>query len=322
MQAITYLRIYQKELIMNKYKIIVLTLFLIMGYGRLAKAQSAEQSSKQQDSTQLYQSAYNIRPVLLHKGQMLASLQLRFPRFYKTYNPKEKAYGKISDKIVLSEAYFSGYFTYGISNKINIYAMLPMVNIHHYTPMRFQTGIGFGDIEIGGNYQLLGLENSSKNALSVEMAFRLPTGKYKNLAADAYPTGLGSFGLTPRINGLHHFNKFDLWYSAYYEYRTDNGNKHNGDQTGLFVSLQKSYHTTLGEFGLEGGLESYYNFTDKQNGKALANTEDYAANLYVGGWYKYLDKFYLRFGVPYSIYQNSTWLTKYQVMIQFDYLIN
>ena len=51
----------------------------------------------------------------------------------------------------------------------------------------------------------------------------------------------------------------------------------------------------------------------------IPHTEDYTANLFVGASYNYLKDFYLRVGVPYTIYQNKSWLTKYTALIQLDY---
>ena len=94
-----------------------------------------------------------------------------------------------------------------------------------------------------------------------------------------------------------------------------------GDETGLFVTLQKPFATPIGAFGIEGGLNGYFNFSDSRSGTAVPHTQDYAVNLYAGGWYQYLDRFYIRFGVPYTVFQNSAWMTQYRVMIQFDFLI-
>jgi len=51
-------------------------------------------------------------------------------------------------------------------------------------------------------------------------------------------------------------------------------------------------------------------FKDKRNGTYIPLTDDYAVNLIVGwhGTY-YLKDLYLRFGVPYTIYQNKAGFT-------------
>lgn len=137
-----------------------------------------------------------------------------------------------------------------------------------------------------------------------------------------YPTGNGSFGFLLGVNGLHKFRKFDLWYTGYYEYRTNHSGIKAGDETGIFGTIQKPFYTKIGSFGVEGGLNAFYNFKSTKGGNEIPNSKNYSFDLYAGGWYKYLNKVYLRFGVPYSIYQNGAWMTKYRVMIQFDFLLN
>ncbi len=305
---------------MKKLKLL-LSLFVLLAFK--AGAQNFEKENKQTDTLQFYQSVYNLRPVLLHKGQMLANLQLVFPHFYKIYNPQTKSIGKVSDKLVLNESYFDGYFTYGLSGKVNLYALLPMVNVHHVSPMLIQTGVGVGDIQTGIDYQLSGFDKNKNNALSVEFAITFPTGRYNNIdwSKGEYPTGLGSFRFKPVINGLHKFTKLDLWYSVYYEYRTNHSGVKKGDEAGFYSALQKKIQTPVGQFGVEGGLNGYYNFKDTKGGNEVPQSSDYALDIYAGGWYKYLNRFYLRFGVPFSMYQNGAWFTKYKVMVQVDYLI-
>ncbi len=317
MQVITHIQISFQM----KKKMLALISLALFAFTTVTAQDIERQQAVKQDSL-FYQSVYNLRPVLINKHQMLVNFQLDFPRYYKVYNPKQNSLAKVPSVVVLNEFYFNTFFTYGISDKWNVYAVLPVVDVHHYSPMIFKSGIGFGDIQLGIDYQLLGKKSNRKDFLSLELKNTLPTGKYKNLSNTDYPTGLGSFRFMLALNGLHKFKALDLWYTAYYEYRTNHSGLSIGDETGFFITLQKSFPTSLGDFGIEGGLNSYYNFKDSNQGKEIPNSKDYTVNLYAGGWYKYLDKFYLRFGVPYAVYQNNSWMTKYQVMIQFDYLIN
>lgn len=300
---------------------IVLSLSLILMTAASLLGQEQKPDGRMVTDSGFYQSVYNLRPVLLKKHKMLLNTQLVFPRFYKMYNPKQQSIGKVPSYMVLNEFYFNTLFTYGLSDSWNIYTVIPVVDIHHYSPMGIQKGVGLGDMQLGVTYRLLGKNKRTSDFLSAELKTTFPTGK-SQLTAQDYPTGLGSFRFMLALNGLHKFNNFDLWYTGYYEYRTNHSGITAGDETGLFVTLQKSIATELGEFGLEGGLNTYFNFKDTKSGVEVPNSKDYAVNLYVGGWYKYLNLMYIRFGVPYSIYQNSAWMTKYQVMVQFDFLLN
>ncbi len=303
---------------MNRKSIISLGIMLMLVSSLFG--QDSIRTLKTKSDTAFYQTVYNLRPVLLKKHKMLLNVRLDFPRYYKMYNAKQQAITKVPSSMVLNEFYFNTYFTYGLTDRWNVYTMLPIVDIHHYSPMGIQKGVGLGDVQLGAVWQFLNGTATMKDFLSLELRTTFPTGKSMTTAQD-YPTGKGAFRFMLSVNGLHKFDKFDLWYSGYYEYRTNHSGINTGDNTGLYVALQKSFLTEVGNFGVEGGLNGYYNFKDTKAGAVIPNSKDYAVNLYVGGWYKYLNLIYIRFGVPYTVYQNDAWMTKYRIMLQFDYLI-
>ena len=303
---------------MSGKRILLLSLILSISATLFGQKQ-AERIDTTSIDTVFYQSVYNLRPVLLKKNKILVNTRFNFPRFYKMYILQQNKIAKVPPYIVLNEFYFDTYFTYGYSDKINIYTVIPIADIHHYSPMGVQKGVGFGDVQLGATYQITRAD-TGKNFLSGELKITFPTGKTAYSMQD-YPTGLGSFRFMAVINGLTKFENFNLWYTGYYEYRTNHSGITAGDETGLFITIQKPFNLNVGNFGIEYGLNGYYNFSDKKSGTQIPNTQDFAVNLYFGGWYKYLDKFYIRFGVPYTVFQNNAWLTKYNVMIQLDYLL-
>ncbi|MCD6577989.1 hypothetical protein J7L48_00770, partial [bacterium] len=261
--------------------------------------------------------------VLLHERKMMFNLGLRFPEYFKDYNGMTGKIEDVNPNILLNESYFNGLFTYGLSDNFNIYGIVPIVNIHHYSPMIFKEGVGLGDIKIGGDYQLVKLkENNPDYAMSIEIKFSFPTGQYDDLTASDYPTGRGNYGIGFFLNSVHMFNTANFLWTAYYDYRTDYNGIQSGDETGLFLIMQHPFNTSFGNFGIEYGSHLYYKFADEKGGIDLPNSEDYSVDFYLGGWYEYLDDFYFHFGVPHSLYQNGEFFTKYQIIVQFDYLIN
>lgn len=267
----------------------------------------------------IFISVLNLRPVTLSKRRILFSLQAEYPEFYKYVNQKSGKTERVPESSVLNEAYYYGHVVYGFTDRINLFAILPMASIHHYSPSATITGKGWGDIVLGGNYSLLD-SNNYENDLTAGISIAFPTGKYKNIATADYPLGRGAFSFKGDVTGLHRFTNVDMVYSVYYAFRANNPDGINvGDETGAFLTFQKAIHTTYGNFGLEGGAYGLWNFRDKRNGTYIPQTDDYAVNLIAGAWYNYLKDFYLRFGVPYTIYQNKSWLTKYEVLIQLDY---
>ena len=264
-----------------------------------------------------FNSILNIRPETLGKHAILFSFQAKFPEYYKYFNPKSGNTEQVPKALVINEAYYNGQAIYGLTDRVDLYAMLPVASVHHYSLSGTIAGKGFGDIVLGGNYSLL---NSPQNSFTTGLSLGFPTGKYKNTGLNDYPLGLGSFRFKGDITGLHRFNNLDMVYSTYYEYRTDNADGLNvGDEVGAYLTFQKQFNTRYGNFGIEGGAYGLWNFKDKRNDAYIPWSDNYEGNVMIGGWYKYLENFYLRVGVPYTIYQNQSWSTKYTVLIQLDY---
>ncbi len=264
-------------------------------------------------------SVLNHQPITLSKNRILFSLQAQFPEYYKYLNSKNGKTEQVSETTVLNEAYYYGRAVYGLTDRVNLFTILPLASIHHFSPTTTITDKGFGDIAIGGNYSLLESKNF-ENGLTSSITVGFPTGKYKKIGANDYPLGLGAYTFKGDVTGLHRFKNLDMIYSVYYEYRTGNSQGLNiGDEAGASITLQKQFNTNYGNFGLEGGAYGFWNIKDKKNGSSILSTDNYNANLFVGAWFNYLKDFYLRFGVPYTIYQNKSWLTKYTALIQLDY---
>lgn len=305
---------------MMKKKIIFLLSALLLIIIRPSSGQNTE---VQQDTVSgkktEFISVLNLHPVTISKQRILFSLKAEYPEFYKYLNPKSGKTERVPETSALNEAYYFGHVVYGFTDRIDLILILPVASVHHYSPKGTIVGKGLGDIELGGIYSLLDSENPD-NSLTSGMTIGLPTGKYKNIASNDFPLGLGAFKFKSDITGLHRFSNFDMIYSVYYEYRTNNSEGlHVGDETGAYLTFQKQINTNYGNFGFEGGAYGFWNFKDEKNGTYIPHTDYYNANLFVGAWYNYLKDFYLRFGVPYTIYQNKSWLTKYEVLIQLDY---
>jgi len=304
---------------MNK-KILLFVVSMVFLTSFTLKAQNTVTKKDSVSTIKTYISGMNLRPVLLKKGEFLISLSADIPHYYKWYSPKTEKPEKLSSKMVINEAYFDGYLIYGLNKQVNLFLTVPVTDIHHYSPMGIATGVGFGDVRFGADLDIINLQKDGRNSLVGRVTMGVPTGHYKDLDISEYPTGLGSFRFQGNLTGLHQFSKFDMIYSAYYEYRTNHSGMHIGDETGAYLIFQKPFNTSAGRFGLETGAYTFWQFKNSKKGTVIPNTKNYAVDFYVGGWYNYLKNLYLRFSVPYSVYQNKAWFTKYQVKIQLDYL--
>jgi len=288
------------------------------GYGQ-------EESPKDVDtkSTDFFISAYLFHPELLSKGKFLLDLNAGMPKYFKYYNPMKQKIDKKMPVVVINDAYFNAHLFYGLTKQINLYATIPFVDSHHYSPMIFQEGVGFGDVETGLVYGNL-LKDA--NHLTLDAAISWPTGIHKH-QMPVIDTGTGAFGFKLAVNGLMPLQKGkkDAWqmaYNASYKYLLSIDKIDQGYETGAFLLFQKPYHTAVGYFGLENGLHFQYQAPDTMGTMSLPNSELTQLDVNIGGWYEFLDRFYLRFSVPYTVYQNKAYLTKYNVILQLDYLFN
>jgi len=264
--------------------------------------------------------AYNLEPVSLPKGSFSARFLLDSPHYYKWYSPKTDKPEKLSDKMVVNEINFHGLAFYGLTGTLDVFLDLPVRDLHYYSPMGARSGVGLGDMLTGINWNFLPLAKDGKNSVTTGLTLGFPTGKYKNLDTDKTALGEGSFRFNGNITGLHQWHRYNLIWSAYYEYRTNHSGWHIGDETGAYGIFQIPFNTTLGNFGVESSLFTYWKFQNTDQGHTVPNSEDYAVNLGVGGWYNFIGKFYLRFHVPFAVFQNNSWFTHYRIMIQLDYL--
>ncbi len=264
-------------------------------------------------------SALNLRPEVLVKNELSFRLNFNFPKYFRTLNSATGHMEKLSDKVVMNEMLVNAYIDYGISNSLTIFTQVPVSDIHHYSPMGVVAGKGFADIGAGAAYRLL--ENKSRHTtLTGEATLFFPTGRSNHLSPSEYPLGLGIFHLKGSLTGMKRWDNSDLISSAYYEFRPENSSDLNiGDEFGLTVIRQNYYKTQYGNFGIEYGGFANFKTKDKKAGIKTSHSEDYAIDAYAGAWYEYQKNLFLQFGLPYTIYQNGSLFTKYNVLIQLAY---
>ena len=263
-------------------------------------------------------SALNIRSQVIENHSFMVRLNAEIPNYFKWMNAKTGKMEKLSDKSIMNEMLLTASVDYGMTPKLSLFAQIPFSFIHHYSPMGEVSGSGLSDIVAGAYYNLLGNAETT-NVLTTEGSVYFPTGKTKNLTVSNYPTGLGVFRLRGDVSVLHRLNTSTIGLSGYYEYRANNDSVNVGDVLGLNILKQDYFNTSFGNFGLEYGAFSAYQFKNSKRGTDIQNTDDFSSGAVIGGYYEYLSHLFLRFDIPYTIYQNKSFLTKYQVLIQIDY---
>lgn len=265
-------------------------------------------------NTKTFYSVANLRPVNINKGNYLFSLQNEFVKYYKVYNSQTGSIEKKSDKVVINDVAFNLQTIYGINNKINLIAFIPIIDDHHYSPMLFSKGIGLGDIQIGINYNLI---NKPEKSFALRFDAGFSTGKSTNLSPEEIALGTGAFSAKLSGTGLYTLNKFDFVYSAYYQLFSKNFSGIDvPDEAGIYAFLYKDYKTEYGKFGLESGINSFIKIPSANFVSGLT------LKLFIGARYAYNDKLNISFAIPYTILQQNAFLTKYNTILQFDYLLN
>ena len=263
--------------------------------------------------------AFDLKPQVLAQSDLMVRLNLTLPGYFKTRNLLTGKMEKLSDKVVLNEMTAAATVDYGLTPRLTLYAQVPVSDIHHYSPMGEVSGKGFSDIGIGGYYNLAG-NALSKNEFTANLSLFLPTGQNKNLTPAEYPLGMGVVRVKGALTGLYRMANSTLLYSGYYEFRPKNSSGVNlGDNMGLTLMKENYFNTSYGNFGLEYGVFSSYTMYDKKSGTKIIHSSDFSAGAFAGGFFEYLNKLYLRFDLPYNVYQDGAFFTKYVVMVQLDY---
>jgi hypothetical protein len=264
-------------------------------------------------------SSLNLSSGVLMKSEMLVRMNFDFTEYKRTLNTLTGNMEKLPDNEVLNEMLISTYIDYGISRKLTLYTQLPVSDIHHYSPKGVDAYKGLADIGLGGDYLLMN-NNSGSNTLTGEATVFIPTGNSSSSTTDNYLPGIRTVRLKGSLTGMKKSGNSVIIYSGYYEFRPVNSSDLNaGDELGITVIRQDDHKTKFGNFGIEYGGFSLFKTEDKNNGIKIPHTADYEIAAFAGGWFKYRNNLILRFGLPYTIYQNGSPLTKYDVLFQLDY---
>ncbi len=264
-------------------------------------------------------SALNLRPEALAKNDLLIRLNFSFPEYLRTLNTTTGHMDKLSDKVVLNEMLVNAYLDYGISNRLTLFTQIPVSDIHQSSPMGVVTEKGIADIGFGAGYKIIDNELGN-NTLTCEGTVYAPTGKSFHLTPFDYSSGMGTVHLKGALTGIYRSGNSVMIYSGYYEFRPANRLDLNiGDEIGVTFIKQNSYKTKYGNFGIEYGGFSTYKLSDKNAGVKIDHSTDFAVDAFAGGWFEYQKNLFLRFGLPYTIYQNGSPFTKYNAVVQLDY---
>lgn len=312
---------YKIKILTKKQMMIMKRIFIVLLMGLFIQVSAYAQKTEPANNP-LALNSYGLHPVLVKKDQWLIQFSVNIPHYYKWYSASAGKPEPVSPKMVFNEAYFKGMVSYGLSSQLNLNVVLPVNDLHYYSPMGIEKGIGLGDMQVGLNMNLLNNNKKTDNNLTGGISIGIPTGKYYNLKPGRLPLGTGSVSFQANLTGLHKTGKLNLIYSAYYTFLTNHSSLITGNETGGYFIIQEPFNTKVGQFGLEASSYGYYKGANKfkSNHVSVPNTKNYGVDLGIGGWFNYQKNLSIRVNVPFTIFQNKAWFTRYQVLTQIDYL--
>ena len=286
----------------------ILLLFVILFSGSLM-AQSAVENF----------SLVGIKKNNISQKQLYYNINGEFPTYLMIFDGNNQTMIDLPETNVITEAYLNGFAQYGISSAINVYVNIPFMWLTHYSPAINKKNRGFGDIEIGGVYQILG-KSLTETTLNLQLSVITPTGENKNLAPSEIPLGIGAWQIVAAAQGSFPFNSFNLNYYLSYNFRTENNsNVELGDGIAGILSAEKKLVSSWGKFSFEGGIGLANYFENSVNGNNIAGTSEFSARAFVGAGFYYADGLRFDLTVPFTIYKYDAWLTDYSVILKVEH---
>lgn len=267
-------------------------------------------------------STSGIQKLNLSERTFYLNINGEYPTFHKIYNPKLNEMIDLPDPTVMTEAYLNAKAQYGLISKINIFVNIPFKWLNHYSPDIIQKNKGFGDIEFGATYQLLGsVLNETTSALQLSVI--APIGEHKNLTANQLPLGEGVWQFSGSFQGMIPTTSINFLYLINYTLRTNNSADVNlGDRVYGLVSVEKDLNTSFGNFTLESGFEVSNYLDSKVNGVDIANSSEFASRWFTGLSFYYTPQMRFSFTMPFTFYKRSGWFTDYSAILQIEYSLH
>lgn len=251
----------------------------------------------------------------LPAGNWQFSSQALFPTFFKIQDPKTNKMIDLPETFVRTEVLLQNDVVYALTNRFNVLVSVPFRWRNYYSPDLIQKNKGFGDLWLGGFFQITPNINSQLFVIT-------PTGQNKNLKPTELPLGEGAFQIGGAINTTFSMFNIPFVLSASYLYRAKDNNQIDlGDQLRLLFSSTNYLKTSYGNFLYEAGLIVKHQFNDQLKSKSIANSSFDRATLFAGFNFYYNPNLRFGFNVPFSFYYREAWLTDYAIVLNFDLLL-
>ena len=137
-------------------------------------------------------SLVGIKKINISQKRLYYNIDGKFPTYWKIFDYNNQSMIDLLETNVITEAYLNGIARYGISSAINVFVNIPFMRLTRYSQAIKKKNRGFGDIEIGGVYQILG-KSLTETTLNIQLSIITPTGENKNLAPSEIPLGIGAW---------------------------------------------------------------------------------------------------------------------------------
>lgn len=266
-----------------------------------------------------YRSVFGVHTSVVPSRHVYLGVSAETATHLKVYDQQQGRYVSQPPSMVLNDVGLSTFLAYGLTDRMTLFAQVPLRSVHLYSLNETTSGKGFGDPRLGGTISLL--PRGKPSSLAVSLSATLPLGANTPPGEGRYPLGLGATALNGSVDGRAPVGAYSVLYSAYYRFVTNDRSADCGDGTGFYLVLDRYAETDFGNFSWDLGVHGDYTIHDRIPGSPIDASYDDSFGILAGLTYYYSHTLAFNVAVPYTVYQKHAWFTKYSVSIGVEYEI-
>lgn len=266
-----------------------------------------------------YRSVFGVHPSVVAPGHVYLGMSAETATHLKIYDQQQGRYVSQPASMVFNDVGLNTLLAYGLTDRLTVFAQVPLRSVHLYSLTGTTIGKGFGDPRLGGTFSLLARGRPS--SLAVSLSATIPLGANTPPGQGRYPLGLDATALNGSMDGRAPVGPYSVLYSAYYRFVTGDRSADCGDGTGFYLVLDRYAETDFGNFSWDLGVHGDYTIHDRIPGSPIDASYDDSFRILAGLTYYYSPTLAFNVGIPYTVYQKHAWFTTYSVSIGVDYEI-
>ena len=255
----------------------------IVFYSLIAILVSATVQSYAQKMVSPIPPIFGISAGTLPKGGVVYRSYVVFPQFSKMYNSATYQMVNMPSGMNMRVISYPQMFRYGLLNNLTFIANISYIRKRLETPNLTKRAAGFGDVQLALKTNLF-VKPKTRTIFSMVGVIMLPTGKYKNLAANELPLGDGvtSYSIVGILN--QGWGRLSSRFLLSFNYRQ---RKENGVQPGpQFKGIYTGVIPLTKRWIIEGDFWVEYAFKSRKGGIAIPHSETYIYQVAPGIQYR------------------------------------